>query len=57
MVVGSMLVGDVPDPNAPPQQIADYLADSGNHMRNIIGAYLWMVGALTNENVSFWTVT
>jgi hypothetical protein len=46
MVVGSMLVGDVPDPNAPPQQIADYLADSGNHMRNIIGAYLWMVGAL-----------
>jgi hypothetical protein len=24
MVAGSMLVGDVPDPNAPPQQIADY---------------------------------
>jgi len=47
MVVGSMLVSDVPAPDAPEQQISRYLADSANHMRNIIGAYLWAVGALT----------
>ena len=46
MVVGSILVGDVPGPDAPEQEIADYLADSDNHTRNIIGAYLWVVGAL-----------
>src|SRR5262247_4052347 len=46
MVVGSRLVGDVPVPNAPGQDIANYLADSANHTRNIIGAYLWAVGAL-----------
>jgi hypothetical protein len=46
MVVGSMLVGDVPGPNAPEQEIANYLADSANHTRNIIGAYLWAVGAV-----------
>jgi hypothetical protein len=45
MVVGSMLVSDVPAPDAPEQQISRYLADSANHMRNIIGAYLWAVGA------------
>src|SRR5262245_60555876 len=46
MVVGSMLVGDVPAPNAPDHEIANYLADSGNHTRNLIGAYLWGLGAL-----------
>lgn len=46
MVVGSMLIGDVPGPDAPEQEIAAYLADSNNHTRNIIGAYLWVVGAL-----------
>jgi hypothetical protein len=46
MVVGSMLISDVPAPDATAQQIADYLADSGNHTRNIIGAYLWVIGAL-----------
>jgi hypothetical protein len=46
MVVGSMLVGDVPGPDAPEQEIAGYLAASGTHTRNIIGAYLWVVGAL-----------
>ena len=46
MVVGSMLVGDVPGPNAPGQEIANYLVDSATHTRNIIGAYLWVVGAL-----------
>jgi hypothetical protein len=46
MVVGTMFVADVPDPDAPQQQLATYLADSGNHMRNIMGAYIWVVGAL-----------
>jgi hypothetical protein len=46
MVVGSMLVGDVPAPDAPAREIAAYLSDSGTHTRNIIGAYLWVVGAL-----------
>src|SRR4029453_12770664 len=26
--------------------IAAYLVDGGNHMRNLIGAYVWVVGAL-----------
>lgn len=47
MVVGSMLVGDVPRPDAPKHEIAKYLADSANQMRNLVGAYLWVVGALT----------
>ena len=46
MVVGSMLVGDVPAPDAHGQAIATYLRDSGTHTRNIIGAYLWVIGAL-----------
>jgi hypothetical protein len=46
MVVGTMFVADVPDPDAPQQQLATYLADSDNHMRNIMGAYIWVVGAL-----------
>jgi hypothetical protein len=47
MVSGSFfLVGDVPRAAAPEQEIAAYLADSDNHMRNIIGLYLWTVGAL-----------
>ena len=46
MVVGSMLVGDIPAPDAPRQEIADYLADSGTHTRNLIGGYLWVIGAL-----------
>ena len=46
MVVGSMLISDVPAADATAQQIAGYLADSGNHARNIIGAYLWLIGAL-----------
>jgi hypothetical protein len=29
----------------PEQEIADYLANSDNHMRNIIGLYVWTVGA------------
>jgi hypothetical protein len=46
MVVGTYLVADVPDPDAPQQEITDYLADSDNHTRNIIGAYMWVLGAL-----------
>src|SRR5262249_44308728 len=47
MVVGSMLIGDVPGPNAPAREIAEYLGDSANQTRNVIGAYLWVVGALS----------
>jgi hypothetical protein len=47
MVVGSMLVSDVPAPDAPEPVIVRYLADGANHMRNIVGAYLWAIGALT----------
>jgi hypothetical protein len=46
MVVGTYLVADVSDPHAPQQEITDYLADSDNHTRNIIGAYMWVLGAL-----------
>jgi hypothetical protein len=46
MVVGSMLLGDIPSPDASEEEIVDYLADGANHTRNIIGAYLWVVGAL-----------
>lgn len=53
MVVGSMLVGDVPGPTAPDHEVAAYLADSRNHTRNIIGAHLWVVGAL----VFLWFLT
>jgi hypothetical protein len=46
MVVGSMLIGDTPPPHAPEHEILDYLADGSAHMRNIVGAYLWVIGAL-----------
>lgn len=46
LVIGTGLVGDHPDPDAPEQEIADYLGDSGNHTRNIIGAYLWAVAGI-----------
>jgi Domain of unknown function (DUF4386) len=46
MFVGTFFVTDVPDADAPEQEIADYLADSDNHTSNIIGAYIWAVGGL-----------
>jgi hypothetical protein len=46
MVVGSIFVIDVPSADASEQEITDYLADSDNQMRNIIGVYMWVVGAL-----------
>src|SRR5262245_10929155 len=46
MVAGSKLIGDIPAPNASGSEIASYIADGANHTRNIIGAYLWVAGAL-----------
>ena len=46
MFVGTFFVADVPDPDAAQQQLATYLADSSNHTRNLVGAYIWVVGAL-----------
>jgi protein-S-isoprenylcysteine O-methyltransferase Ste14 len=53
MVGGTYLVADVPDPDASQQEIADYLVDGDNHTRNIIGAYVWVLGAL----LFLWFVT
>jgi hypothetical protein len=47
MIVGTMFVADVPDADVSQQKIADYLADGNLHTRNIIGAYLWTLGALS----------
>lgn len=46
MIVGVFLLGDHPDPDAPDQEIADYLGDSGNHTRNFIGAYAWVLAGV-----------
>jgi Domain of unknown function (DUF4386) len=46
MLTGAPLVLDVPKGDASTQEIANYLTDSGNHTRNIIGAYIWVVGGL-----------
>ena len=46
MVTGTLFVADVPDADAAQQALADYLTDGDNHTRNIIGAYIWVVGAL-----------
>jgi hypothetical protein len=46
MVTGKILVSDVPSPNAPQREIAGYLTDGARQAHNIIGAYLWTVGAL-----------
>jgi hypothetical protein len=46
MLVGAAFVTDVPKGDASAQEIASYLTDSGNHTRNIIGAYLWVLGGL-----------
>ena len=46
MLVGASFVTDVPKADASASEIAGYLADSGNHTRNIVGAYLWVLGGL-----------
>jgi hypothetical protein len=48
MFTGTFFVAyPIPEADAPAQEIADYLADSGTHTRNIIGAYIWVLGALS----------
>ena len=46
MLTGASFVTDLPAADASAQEIAGYLADSGNHTRNIVGAYLWVLGGL-----------
>jgi hypothetical protein len=46
MLAGASFVTDVPKADASAQEIAGYLADSGTHTRNIIGAYIWVLGGL-----------
>jgi hypothetical protein len=46
MLTGASFVLDVPKGDASHQELARYLTDSGNHTRNIIGAYLWVLGGL-----------
>jgi Domain of unknown function (DUF4386) len=46
MLTGAYFVTDVPEADASANEIAGYLADSGNHTRNIVGAYLWVLGGL-----------
>ncbi len=46
MLTGAFFLTDLPKADASAQEIAGYLADSENHTRNIIGAYLWVLGGL-----------
>lgn len=46
MLTGAAFVLDVPKGDASTQEIASYLTDDGAHARNIIGAYLWVLGGL-----------
>jgi hypothetical protein len=46
MLTGAFFVTDVPEADASAQEIATYLDDSGNHTRNLIGAYIWVLGGL-----------
>jgi hypothetical protein len=46
MLTGAAFVLDVPKADASAQDIARYLADSGNHTRNIVGAFIWLLGGL-----------
>jgi hypothetical protein len=46
MLTGAYFVTDVPEADASAREIAGYLDDSGNHTRNIVGAYIWVVGGL-----------
>ncbi len=42
-IIGLILLTDTPDPDASDTDIARYLGDSGAHVRNIIGFYLWAI--------------
>ena len=46
MLVGASRIIDLPKADASAQEIAGYLADPENQTRNIIGAYLWVLGGL-----------
>jgi hypothetical protein len=46
MLVGASFALDVPKGDASAQEIASYFTDSGTQMRNIVGAYLWVLGGL-----------
>jgi hypothetical protein len=46
MLVGASFVLDVPKGDASAQEIASYLTDSENQTRNLIGAYIWVLGGL-----------
>jgi hypothetical protein len=46
MLSGAYFVTDVPEADASAQEIAAYLDDSGNLTRNIVGAYIWVLGGL-----------
>jgi hypothetical protein len=46
MLGGAAFVTDVPEADASAREISGYLADSGNHTRNIVGAYIWVLGGL-----------
>jgi uncharacterized membrane protein SirB2 len=46
MLTGAAFIIDVPKADASGQEIANYLDDSGNHTRNVIGAYIWVLGGL-----------
>jgi hypothetical protein len=46
LIIGLVLIGDHPDPDALDGEIKDYLGDSGMHRNNIIGAYLWVLAGI-----------
>ena len=46
MLVGAAFVERCAEGRRVRSEIASYLTDSGNHTRNIIGAYLWVLGGL-----------
>jgi hypothetical protein len=46
MFGGTFFVSDFPDPDASQQKMVNYLTDSSNQTRNIVGAYVWVLGAI-----------
>jgi hypothetical protein len=46
LIVGLVLIADIPDADASDQEMIDYLNDDGNLWRNIGGFYLWGVAAM-----------
>jgi len=46
-IFGLILIADIPDADASEREIADYLADSAAHVRNIIGLYLWVLAGVS----------